>query len=170
MNLLDKVQIVSGFLPVDLQDGANTGDVVSMKNYGHLTVVFFKNVGTAGDDPTLTLLQGTDVAFGTNKALNFTSVWTKQDTVLTSTGTFTENTQDAANEFTDDSSAEDAAIWVVEIDAADLDVENGYDCVRASVADVGTNEQLGCLLYLLSEPRYAGSTLPRCSFRKFLVS
>lgn len=160
MNLLDKVQIVSGFLPVDMQDGANTGDVVSMKNYGHLTVVFFKNAGTAGDDPTLTLLQGTDVAFGTNKALNFTSVWTKQDTVLTSEGTFTEQTQTAANTYTDATSAEDAAIWVVEIDAADLDVANGYDCVRASVADVGTNAQIGCLFYILSEPRYAGSTLP----------
>jgi len=147
-------QIVSGFVPVDMQTGANTADVVSMKGYNHLTIIFFKDAGTAGDDPTLTILQGTDVAFATNKALNFTDIYVKQDTLLSTVGQFTHNTQAAANTYTDATSAEDQAIWVVEFDAQDLDTDNNFDCVRASVADVGGNAQLGCLLYILSEPRY----------------
>ena len=47
MRLIDESQIVSGFVPVDTQTGANPGDVVSLKNYGRLTVVFFKAAGVA---------------------------------------------------------------------------------------------------------------------------
>jgi len=32
--------------------------------------------------------------------------------------------------------------------------------VRVTVADVGGNAQLGCLLYILSEPRHAAETMP----------
>jgi hypothetical protein len=60
-------------------------------------VLFHKGIGTAGDDPTLTILQGTDVAFGTNKALNFTTIYTKQDlTQLSDVGQWTKVTQAAA--------------------------------------------------------------------------
>ena len=55
-------QIVSGFVPVDMQDGANTGDWVSVENFNHVAIVLFKAAGTAGDDPTLTCLQATDNA------------------------------------------------------------------------------------------------------------
>jgi len=160
MRLVEDSQIVSGFLPVDLQTAANTGDWVSLKLYNHLAVVFFKNAGTAGDDPTITIEQATAVAGTGNKALTFTTIHTKQDTVLTAVGTFTEVTQAAANTYTDATSAEDAAIWVIEFDGADLDSAAGFDCVQASVADVGGNAQVGALLYILSEPRYAGAVPP----------
>jgi hypothetical protein len=162
MRLVENSQIVSGFLPVDLKTGANTGDYVCLKHYGHCAVVFFKNAGTAGDDPTITILQATDVANSLSdaKALTFTTIYTKQDTVLTAISEFTKNTQTAANTYTDATSAEDAAIWVIEFDAADLDVANGFDCLSASVADIGTNVQVGCLLYILTEPKYAQATPP----------
>ncbi len=32
---------------------------------------------------------------------------------------------------------------------------NGFDCVRATIADVGAAAQPGDLLYILSQPRYA---------------
>jgi len=160
--LAETTQIVSGFIPVDMQTAANTGDYVSLKNYNHVAVVLFKAVGTAGDDPTLTIVQATDVtnSLSDAKALNFTTVWTEQATVLTATGTFTKNTQTAANTYTEATSAEDAAIWMVEFDAQDLDLANDFDCIMASVGDVGSNAQLGCLLYILSEPRYAQATPP----------
>ena len=72
-------QIVSGFIPVDTQSGANVGDVVSLENYNHLTVVFFKAVGVANDDPVLTFEQGTDIAFGTNAVLaTIDEYWKKE--------------------------------------------------------------------------------------------
>ncbi len=149
-------QIVSGFVPVDMQAGANTGDWVSVENFNHVAIVFFKAAGTAGDDPTITVSQATDAAGTSSKALNFTRIYTKQGT-LSSVANFTLTTQSAANTYTDATSAEVQAIWVVEFDADDLDVSSGFTHVQASVADVGSNAQVGACLYLATEPRYAAA-------------
>jgi hypothetical protein len=155
---LEHNQLVEGWPIVDLQTGANTGDWVSLKNYHHVAIVFISAVGTAGDDPTLTVLQASDVAGTGSKALTFTTIYRKQAaTSLASTGTWTATTQSAANTYTNDTSAEQDLIWVVEFDSDQLDVDNGFNCVSATVADIGTHAQLGYLLYILSEPRYPAS-------------
>lgn len=157
-SILNYCQIVSGFAPISMT-AARTGDVVCMKNYRRCLVLFHKAVGTAGDDPTITLLQGTDVAFLTNKALNFTTVYVKQDpTSLGDVGQWTKVTQAAGNTYTDATSAEQQALWAIDIKAEDLDIKNNYDCVRASISDVGTNAQLGDVLYILYDP--INSTAP----------
>lgn len=157
-DLLEQVQIVSGFLPVDMQAAANTGDWVSMKDYERCTIVFFKAAGTAGDDPTLTLQEATAVAGTGNQDLAaIDSVYVKQDTALTGVGQFTKVTQAAAATYTDATSAEDAAIWVIDVKAEDM--SEGFDCINASVGDVGGNAQLGCLLYLLWPARYGKADL-----------
>ena len=87
--------------------------------------------------------------------MQFTDLWHKQATVLTATATWTHVTQTASETYTDATSAEDAAIWVVEFDASDLDSDGGFDCVSMNCSDVGSNAQLGCALYILTEPRYS---------------
>lgn len=156
----EKFDIVSGVLPANLAAAASTGDAVSLKDYGGCVVVFFKNAGVATEDPTITLAQATDVAFGTTKALTFTTIYTKQATVLTATGTWTKVTQTAAATYTEGTSGESAAVWVIEFNAEDLDVDNGYDCLRATLNDVGDTAQYGCILYLMTKPRYPQATLP----------
>lgn len=149
INLLEDVQLVSGFAPIALTT-ARTGDVVSMKNYRRCLVVFFKGIGTAGQDPVLTLDQGTSVAFSTNKALTFTTIYKKQDvTSLADVGQWTKVTQSAATSYTDLTAAEQEALWVIDVKQEDLDTANDYDCIRASLNDVGTNSQIGCVLYIL---------------------
>ena len=163
MRLIDETQIASGFVPVDTQTAANHGDVVSLKNYAHLTVLFFKAAGVANDDPVLTFTQATEVAYSTSKALaTIDEYWAKQGAALTAIGTFTRVTQTAASTVTlDATSAEEQGLYIFEIDASDLDVANSYDCVRVSVADTGAaGAQLGCMLYVLSGPRHAAATLP----------
>ena len=162
MNLIDTCQICSGFVPVDTQAAANAGDTVSMKNFSHLTVIFFKAAGTAGDDPVLTFQQCQDVAeTGIKNLVKIDEYWSKQGAALTAVGTFTRTAQTASQTVTlDATSAEEQGIYVFEIDGSDLDTANSFDCVKASVADVGGNAQLGAMLYILSEPRFAGSTLP----------
>jgi len=159
-HILEKMQIVSAFVPFDLGT-AQVGDIVSMKNYGRCAIVFFKAAGTAGDDPTITVEQVQDVAnTGSNaKALNFTRLDIKQG-AQTGIGTFTKTEVAAGNTYTNLTWAEAQALLVIDIKAEDLDVENGYDCVRVSCSDVGSNAQLGCALYLLHEPRYATDPLP----------
>jgi hypothetical protein len=163
MRLIDEVQIAAGFVPADTQAGANVGDVVSLKNYSRLTVVFFKAAGVANDDPALTFEQGTSVAFGTNKALaTIDEYWRKEGADLTAIGTFTRVTQTASQTVTlSATSAESQGIYIFEIDASELDVDGGYDCIRVTVADTGAaGAQLGCMLYLLSGARNAGAELP----------
>lgn len=155
LHLLEKVQIVEGFPTVDLQTGANTGDYVCLKNFRRCAVVFTSGVGTAGDDPTLTIQQASAVAGTGVKALNFTTIYVKQAaTSLAAVGQWTKITQAAANTYTEATAAEQALIWVVDFAADDLDLANGFDCLRATVADVGGAAQPGSLQYILHEPRY----------------
>lgn len=158
-HFLEKCQIVGGGVPVALNTAGLTGDIVSMKNYGRCAIVFFAAAGTAGDDPTLTVQQCKSVAGSSAKALDFTRIDVKQGT-LASIGQFSKVSQAAANTYTEATSAEAQKIWVIDVKAEDLDVDNGYDCIQASIGDVGTNAQLGCLLYILHEPRYSVDPLP----------
>lgn len=148
-NLLDYIDIVEGFKPVDLQTAANSGDYISLKNYAGALVVFLSAIGTNGDDPTLALAQATSVAGGSSKALTFTELFSKQAaTDLSATQVWTKVTQAAASTYTNTDAAEQDLIWVVDVRAESLDVANGFDCIRATVADIGSNAQLGCLFYI----------------------
>lgn len=157
-HILEKLQIVSGFVPLDLQT-ARTGDYVNLAKYGRCAIVFFAAAGTAGDDPVISLRQATDVADAGGKALNFDRIDVKQGADLTAIGTFTQiaNTD---SDYTEATAAEAQKIWVIDIKAEDLDIDNGYCCLRAAIADTGSNAQLGTILYLLHEPRYQSAPLP----------
>ncbi len=167
-HIVEKLQICQGFLPVAMNAGANAGDWVSLKGYFRCAVVFFKAVGTNGDDPTITLEQASKVDGTGVKALNITRVDKKQAaTNLLAVGTYTKSTAASpashdtfsTNTWTNSDLAEQAAIVVIDIDATDLDVANGFCCVRASIADVGTNAQLGGVIYMLHDPHNAKETL-----------
>jgi len=155
--------IVEGFPCVDLSTGANTGDWVNCANAGHVVILFGSGVGTAGDDPTLTVLQASDNAATGSKALNVVTdpihVWKKQAaTSLASTTVWSDASGDAStNAVTNATSAEQSALWVVEFDTDMLDVDNGFDHISCTVADVGCNAQPGFLLYFLTEMRYPDS-------------
>lgn len=154
-------QVVEGWVPVDLQDGANTGDYVSLANYHNCAVIFHSGVGTAADDPTITLQQATTVGGGSVKALTFTVIYRKEAaTDLSGTGQYTRTTQAAAATYTNATSAELDCIWIIDFDSSDLDADGGFDCLRATVADVGGNAQLGDLKYILYNPRDPQSILP----------
>lgn len=158
LDFAEQVQIVSGFLPVDMTSGANTGDWVSLENYEKLTILLFTGAGTAGDDPTITLQQGKTNSGGTPIDLAvIDKVYVKQDTNLLAVGTFSVVTQSAATTYTELTSGEDAKIWIFDIYAEDLD--DDYKYVQASVADIGSQSQIGCLLYFLWPPRYGEQTL-----------
>ena len=156
------INLVEGIVPVDLQTAANDGDWVSLKNYHNCAVVFCSAVGTAADDPTLTMEQATDVANSASdaKALTFTVIHRKQAaTDLSGTGTWTRTTQTAAATFTNGTSAEEDLMWIVDFADTELDAANDFDCLRGRVADVGSNAQLGYMFYALYNPRVARATL-----------
>lgn len=157
--MLDLMQCAMGFAPTNLAAGANNSDWVLLTKYRRLAIVFFKAAAASGtEDPVITLLQGKDSAGSTSKALNIPAhrSWTKTDADLTTIGSFTAGAP-STNTLTVGTSAQKQAIWMIEIDAGDLDVANGYCAVQANVADTGSVSQLGCMLYLLGEPRQAST-------------
>ena len=157
--LVEEAQIVMAIVPVDSQSGANTGDYVSLKGYDRCTVVVLKAAGVAGDDPVITMTQASDVSGTGVKNLNFTRVDSKVGT-QTGVGTFTTTTQAAANTYTDTVSAEAQAIFCVEFQSSDLDVANGFDCLKVAVPDTGSaGAQLLTAFYVLRGPRYGSGTL-----------
>ena len=158
MKLVEQTQIVAGFVPLDLQTQRDA-DFVHLRDFNHLSVIFFKGTGTDGDDPTVTLQQATDNVGSGAKALNFTEIWRKQGADVQTVAQFTKTTQSAANTYTN-TDGHLQAIWVLEIDADMLDVDGGFKYVRLTLNDTGTNAQLGCVLYVLSEPRFAEATPP----------
>lgn len=150
----EESQVVLGVVPVDLATAANDGDWVSLKGYSRCTIIFIKGIGTAGEDPILSLQQATDVAGTGAKDLLFTVIHKKQATDITTIGTFTKTTQTAAASHTDAASAELQAVWMVEVDADSLDASNDFDVLRARVADVGAGAQIGAIVYVLHGTRH----------------
>jgi hypothetical protein len=145
-----------GFIPVDMQTAANTGKRVSLKKASSLSIVLFKAVGTAGDDPVLTLKQHTASSSGTSANLAAITNYYYKAAVsgaLAGTETWTKVTQAAAATITDPgglgTSAESSMIVVIPVSGASL--SDGYGYVSLDVADVGGNAQLGGVLYILHD-------------------
>lgn len=157
-HFLEKMQVAAGFVPGDLQS-AKTGDYVSLKLYRRCAVVFIAAAGTAGDDPVISLRQAQDVSDTGGKALNFTRIDVKAGADLYAIGTFTQ-IANSDSDYTDATHAEVQKIYVIDIEDTDLDIDNGFDCFRAAIADTGSNAQLGTILYFLHEPRYAKEPMP----------
>ena len=161
--ILERAQIALLNLPIDLDDGALTTDIFSMKLYGSALLIVPFGDGTAGDDITVTLQQCTDVAnsLADNKALNCLAtgrIFTKMaadETALRALTGWTGETQATADEvYTDTDSGEQCGIWAFEIRADDLDADNGFECVYATVNGDGGAAKLGTVLVLLMDPVY----------------
>lgn len=153
--MLEQMQLASGFVPVDMSVGPNNSDWVDLKLYARVVIIFFKAAAASGtEDPTITVQQATDVTGTSKKALNIARSWTKTNADLTTIGQFTAGVP-STDTLTVAGSAQSQAIWAIEVLASDLDKINGFCCVQANVADVGSVAQLGCMLFLLGEPRQA---------------
>ena len=146
--------VAVGAAPVDMSSAAVTGKRVALKNSQGLTVLLFKGAGTAGDDPAVTLQQHTAASGGTSSNLAVIDhYYLKDATALAGTEQWVKKTQSAAATITDPggagTSAEHQQIVAIEVNGAQLD--DGYTHVSLNVADVGTNAQLGTVLYLLHD-------------------
>lgn len=161
--MLESGQLVAGFVPVDLQTGANSGDWVDFSNYRRCLVIFYAAIGTAGDDATVTINQATSNAGAGSKALAFESIYEKEgSTALSAIAQFTVQSQSASETYVSTTGGENEQLVCIEIADTDLDLDGDFSHVQISVADIGTNPQLGCALYLLFEPRYGAkaSSMP----------
>lgn len=123
---------VLGTAGANYTGAATTSDIVSLKNYNRLAVVI-NCYAWAGGTAAVTIKQCTAVAGTGAKALAFTNQ--KTNVADTSTPVLTDTTV-TSNTF--DLSAANAK-HIIEIKSEDLDIDNGFDCVRCDVASPGAN-------------------------------
>lgn len=123
---------------------------VSMKNHKKLTVIISCDNATTVTGSAITLKQATAIAGTSEKALSFSKMWANTDTAAGSTLTETTVTSDT---FTTNTTNAKNLLYVIEVDATDLDMDNNFDCVRAGTGNAANT--IICVLYYLHEPRFA---------------
>lgn len=130
INFTEQVKIVEGLLGV--VPSTTTPDYVSLKNFERCAVVIQVKNATTVTGSAISLKQATSVGGGGEKPLSFRKVYANVDTgagdLLTETAvsndTFTTNNTNAKN-----------LMYVIEVKAEDLDVNGGFDCLRAGTGD-----------------------------------
>ena len=151
--IVDQMKVVTGLAPIT--PSTSTPDYVSLKDYTHLTAVILVDNATTVTGSAITLKQATAVAGTGEKALEFDYVWANTDTAAGDALTKTAVTSDTFT--TDDTDAKNL-MYVIEVDASDLDTANSFDCVRVGTADAANTVLSVC--YILGGARYPQATPP----------
>ena len=146
--------ISAGVVPLDLQT-ARTGNRVSMRRGQGCTIVVFKGIGTADDDPTYTLKEHNASSSGTSQNLAAIVLCYLKPSTSNLTGAATWSRVAPATAATvaapgaAGTSAESAQILVIEVDGAQL--SDGFTHISLDCSDVGSNAQLGAVLYFVHD-------------------
>lgn len=151
----EEQQAVPAAAPVDLTTAGIIGDWVSLANFNHAVCRLATGVGTAAQDPTITIQQATDNAGAGAKALDFTDIYQKEAVDISTIGQFTLITQTAANTYQSLTGGESQQLIQIEFDAAALDVDNGFDHIQISVSDPGAASKIGYAEVVLTQARNA---------------
>jgi hypothetical protein len=125
---------------------------VSLKGYNHLTaIVTFKNATTVTGS-AIGLSQATNVAGATPKVVPFTKTWANLDDAASVALT---ETAVVSNTFTTSAVNSKSGFYIIEVDADDLDINNGFDCIQVTVGN-GVANAIEVDYILGNIPRYSG--------------
>ena len=129
---------------------------VSMKGYARCQIIISIADGTTVTGSTITLKQATAVAGTSEKALAFTRMLANTDYVASKTMTETAVT---SNTFTTQTTNSKDSLYIIDVDASDLDVANGFDCLRVDGTGHAATASRGVVvLYNLYGARYSGAS------------
>lgn len=145
MRPIDNFKFVTGCAPAALATTAGDGDYISMREYARLTIVISVLNATTVTGGAVTLKQATDVAGTSEKALGFSTMWANTDCAASDTLVSTAVTSDT---FTTSTTNSKILMYIIEVSARDLDIANGFDCVRIDVASMAS--AVGNVIYILS--------------------
>ena len=153
LRFVDQYAVVDALSP--RTPSSSTPDIVSLKNVVWFTAVIKVKNATTVTGSAITLKQSTSVAAGSEKALSFTKAFRNIDTAAADG--LTEFTV-SSDTFTTDSTDSKNLVYVIEVDPASLDTNNGFDCLR-----VGTGNATAAVLdvtYYLKLRSHAGASQP----------
>lgn len=127
----------------------------SMKNFRKCQILISIADGTTVTGSTITLKQATAVAGTGEKALGFTRMLSNVDYAAAKTMV---DTAVVANTFTTQTVNSKDSLYILEIDAEDLDLANGFDCFRVDGTGHAATASRGCVvLYNFFGARYSGA-------------
>jgi len=147
----ERVKIIGAAAPANYTGAAFAGRYVSMKNYQRITIVIHTGAWAAGT-AAVTLSEALNVAGGTPVALNMD--WMYTGTVASGALTRTAVVADTFNLAVADS------LYVIDVDASELNIGGGYDCISVLIAQPGANNDFYNVDYFLHDARYAEATPP----------
>jgi hypothetical protein len=148
--LVDRYKFVNGFGPA-LPSTSST-NYVDLDDYNHATVLINAENATTVTGSAITLTQAQDVSGTGAKALAFSVYFYNLDTVASDT-----LVQGAAsgNTFTTSAVNSKSAQYFIEINAADLDINNGFSTVKVNLG-TGVATVIG-VDFIMSGARYGGN-------------
>lgn len=145
--MVEKTKLVQGLAPIT--PSTSTPDYVTLKNADRITIYIQCDNATTVTGSAITLKQATAVAGTGEKALSFDVMWANEDTGASDTLVETAVTSDT---FTTDATDNKNLLYVIEVAASDLDIANGFDCIRAGTGDATAQDV--AVLYQLHDLRY----------------
>lgn len=128
--MVEETKIVTALAPIT--PSTSTPDYVKMTDGRRLLITIMVDNATTVTGSAITLKQATAAAGTGEKALAFSFVWANTDTGAADALTKTAVT---SNTFTTATTDNKNLMYVIEVDASDLDMENGFEWVRLGTAD-----------------------------------
>lgn len=129
---------------------------VSLKNYAGCLVVISIADGTTVTGSTVTLQQAKAIAGTSEKPLGFTRMLANTDYAASKAMVETAVTN---NTFTTQTTNSKDSLYLIDVKAADLDVANGFDCIRVDGTGHAATASRGVVvMYLLYGARYSGAS------------
>ena len=153
MRITEFSQIQTVIQPVNLATGANAGDWINAANYMRTALVVVAAVGTAGSDLTVNLMQAKDNTGTDAKALDFTRIDIKQGVSLAAVGEFTRVDQAASNSYVNTDNGESELVYVLDVQAADLDIDNDFTHLTVDIPAVGA-AKIGSVVAMSLVPKF----------------
>lgn len=152
----EQVTPVVGAIGLLLTSTLGDTDYVSMKGYARCQIIIAIADGTTVTGTTVTLKQATAVAGTGEKELAFTRMLANTD--LSASKNLTD-TAVTSSTFTTQTTNSKDSLYVIDVEASDLDQANGYDCIRVDcTGHAATNPRGSIVLYNLYGKRYSGAT------------
>lgn len=144
-NVSEQGKPVAGIAPVDIGGAAKTSDYFSLENYSHASIIVY--CGAITNAATITVEESDDNAGSDTTAIGFS--YYQVTAGVTGSRTTVENTGFSTG-------TTDGAMFVIEIDAADL--TDGYPYLVVKTDNAAAN--LITVVPILSGARYAQAAPP----------
>lgn len=143
-------------VPIDGNGATYGGDFqfACMKNFAHATCFWL--FGNIAADATISIEQAKDIGGNSAKAYTIDTLYKQQCNAGTNYDQtkFIEEAVNATSR-TIANASEDSYLFMVEIEGEQLDVSNGFDCLRPKVVN-GAGATLVTMGVIFSNPRFQG--------------